>query len=759
MYYSDRLLGPDSYIFRWEDAARIPGLNNVTPISFPNCTAFDSVNAGEDCTSEEDCESVDPGSFPFSTCGASFNPWSLETCFIFDGTDRATPTINSRVISIVAQGQNYSNNLNASGDTSLTYTLLLGEQSPQYAATVQVPGLTIGSTGQMTIPAASTVTLNDQNLAGRPGGDYVFKVRITDADGQCIEQDVMLDVIITDNQVRSITTPDASPTVSLGSTLELTVTATDPDVATSLSISASPLANATLTQVGANPAIATFTFTPSPSQANQTFGVNFTGIDNVAEPLQCVINGQITVPPCVTNEDCNDNANCTTDTCVEDNCVNAPDDSQCDDTFFCNGAEICVPEVGCVSSPFDCDDDIACTDDDCNEDTDSSENVANDAACDDGNDCTADTCDPGSGDPETGCLNAPLAADTECGDLNGSDCNAPDTCDEFGNCLANLDAVGTPCSDDANDCTVDACNGFGSCTHFAVGADLACIDITEDAPPCLEASIGLVDDNISGEITVNTASGPTADTIEFSVLHTDCREFIDPAAGPDSFEFFLNGASLGVFSAEPNNTCTCAAPLNSYVITGAAVSANWNTGGNNTLRFVKTGGNTAFAWVQAQVAAGASASTVCVFDVNGGDCDVPNLCTAEFTFGSVDEMFAFSDPFRSLTPVSSTPFVIGDLPETIDISTLTDGLYVLCVEGDILLGADVAPNPTPFCTCGAGVQTVTITDPAVLSAWLSGGPNILRFAKNDNTPGFGNATAWARAVITSGASETTVCVF
>ena len=71
-------------------------------------------------------------------------------------------------------------------------------------------------------------------------------------------------------------------------------------------------------------------------------------------------------------------------------------DAACDNDVYCDGAETCDAYGHCQSgTDVDCDDSVTCTDDSCNEDTDSCDNVPNDALCDDGLYCNgAETCDP-----------------------------------------------------------------------------------------------------------------------------------------------------------------------------------------------------------------------------------------------------------------------------------------------------------------------------------------------------------------------------
>jgi len=255
-------LGTGTYILYWTDAARIAGINNVTGGPFVG------------------------GNTPFS----------LECKIIYDGTDRVTPSLSTQVNTTVAKGQLYSDNLNASGTGFLTYSFIVGSTSPRYGPTFNVPGITVDATGQIEIPPLSTAVLNENNLAGQPAGDYVFKAVITDPDGQYIEQDVLLDVVDTPNQVCFITASDPAPTVLVGQTLNLTISASDPDPLDNLTVTAFPsVANSILTQTTfGNNASATYSFTPDASQLG-TLGVNFTATDDGSPALSCVLNVQITV--------------------------------------------------------------------------------------------------------------------------------------------------------------------------------------------------------------------------------------------------------------------------------------------------------------------------------------------------------------------------------------------------------------------------------------------------------------------------------
>lgn len=266
-------LAQGHYIFYWVDVGRIDGIHNVS-------------------------------SDVLRPLPSSESPYSLEVCILFDGLPHSTPIINSLRNTTVAKGELYSNHLNASGDSTLTYTFLSGSDAPRYGWTTQIPGITLDSSGRVEIPSASTATLDEFNFAGEPAGDYIFKIEIRDQDDMYVEQDMLLDVISTPNRTCTITASSMNPTVSVGDTLVLTLTTSDPDPLNSLSISDFPgLANSTLTQVGVNAVTATYLFSPDAAQSAAVLGVNFTAVDDDVNPLSCVANVQITVLPLICGDD------------------------------------------------------------------------------------------------------------------------------------------------------------------------------------------------------------------------------------------------------------------------------------------------------------------------------------------------------------------------------------------------------------------------------------------------------------------------
>lgn len=90
---------------------------------------------------------------------------------------------------------------------------------------------------------------------------------------------------------------------------------------------------------------------------------------------------------CATNADCNDGIACTTDICNMGVCQNTPNNAVCSDGQFCNGAEICIPSLGCVVGTPPC---TECQT--CNEGLDQCDNLPNGTSCSGGGTCQNGVC-------------------------------------------------------------------------------------------------------------------------------------------------------------------------------------------------------------------------------------------------------------------------------------------------------------------------------------------------------------------------------
>lgn len=156
----------------------------------------------------------------------------------------------------------------------------------------------------------------------------------------------------------------------------------------------------------------------------------------------------VTIPICTTN--CDDNNQCTIDTCVNGECqhneVPLEDWKPCDDGDPCTYPDACIygecTSVGKVD-------------------------------CDDKNPCTEDACTGTDYQDPKGCIHTPITDNTEtktCDDANA--CSFMDHC-QFGECKGVMDAC-----DDYNPCTTDSCDkSSGECLHMPVQDGTTCDDV------------------------------------------------------------------------------------------------------------------------------------------------------------------------------------------------------------------------------------------------------------------------------------------
>lgn len=198
------------------------------------------------------------------------------------GVATSAPYLGSDVATGIGIGELYSQNLNASdpddvlGNGTLTYQAITGagEYAPD-TNVISIPKLT--ANGQIEIPTSTTSGMANNSK-------YVYKVRVTDDQGDYSERDVLL-TAVTPNKPPVINGLNTATGYDIndGQTQTITFNATDPNSGNTVTISGAGLPSwATLTQTPGNPATATLTLAPPVDANTRTYRLNFDAVDNDA---------------------------------------------------------------------------------------------------------------------------------------------------------------------------------------------------------------------------------------------------------------------------------------------------------------------------------------------------------------------------------------------------------------------------------------------------------------------------------------------
>ena len=158
----------------------------------------------------------------------------------------------------------------------------------------------------------------------------------------------------------------------------------------------------------------------------------------------------------------------------------------CDDDNECTQDRCDVNEHRCVHQEWDCSDGVACTQDLCR--AGECTHLPADNVCDDKNLCTEDQCSIAVGcwhrNVEQGCDDGLFCNgqdrcfEGQCRQHSGDPCRGAAACqavcqEQTDQCLA---PRGTPCEEDANECTQDQCGLDGQCEHLPVVASCSGAD-------------------------------------------------------------------------------------------------------------------------------------------------------------------------------------------------------------------------------------------------------------------------------------------
>lgn len=191
-----------------------------------------------------------------------------------------------------------------------------------------------------------------------------------------------------------------------------------------------------------------------------------------------------TEPLCTDNAECDDGVDCTEDSCTEDGqCDSSPDNSQCEYLYYCHPEQGCIPTGDECKVNADCDDDVDCTVDTCviSGADNTCTNEPDDSYCESDNPCIeGETCST-----VTGCIDG---TEVECPQTSAacmeSVCNPLDgLCED----------VFVDGADDDNDTYLDEICGGDDCDDLAQdvhpSADEDCDGVDDDCDGYTDLSV------------------------------------------------------------------------------------------------------------------------------------------------------------------------------------------------------------------------------------------------------------------------------
>jgi len=261
------------------------------------------------------------------------------------------------------------------------------------------------------------------------------------------------------------------------------------------------------------------------------------------------------------NKDCNDNDQCTTDTCTASTgaCVHEPLNVPvaCDDSNPCT-SDTCSPSAGCQHSDNNagaCTDNNACTDDVCS----AGVCVSTPKNCALLNtDCTVGACVNGA------CQAQPANANGSC-DEGLLACDATGKCDSAGHCVGSNDACGTlstacaPCTTEPGCSSGRLCTCQTGSTPPVILVNGRCVQSADEcnANPC--ATIATCHDptpdgSTTGDVICTCPGGYTGDG---KVAGTGCTD-IDECNGQNPCGIGSAPGGCNGTSPPGSYSCTCA---------------------------------------------------------------------------------------------------------------------------------------------------------------------------------------------------------
>ncbi|MBI2986154.1 MAG: hypothetical protein HYY45_05230, partial [Deltaproteobacteria bacterium] len=180
---------------------------------------------------------------------------------------------------------------------------------------------------------------------------------------------------------------------------------------------------------------------------------------------------------------------------------------------------------------------------------------------------------------------------------------------------------------------------------------------------------------LSGEVNIIEIHNPFPNglsEIRLELLHTRC-------GSTPTFNFSLAGTPIDSFAETVPQTgqpapglCTCTPGIETRIYDSPTTLALWNPadGASNLFHVDRSSAccDVALAWARVVLTGpGQPSKTYCLFDTDGGDCAITDLCVANLTWDSIQ---ADHDVGNELVAVLSEAYSNSTLPGCIDLSSL-----------------------------------------------------------------------------------------
>lgn len=194
---------------------------------------------------------------------------------------------------------------------------------------------------------------------------------------------------------------------------------------------------------------------------------------------------------------------------------------------------------------------------------------------------------------------------------------------------------------------------------------VACIGVSHAGPTELRASVTLAAGAAAGVLSIEEpASGPPAAIVV---------EWADGACGSDrSLNLYVNDVRFPIEAA-------CAPGVRSERIDDAAgIARAWRENGPNVARLEQAGRDGSVAWARVRVGEGMASPSTCLFDVGGGACGTPRRPRTGALRGAFEVSATLADG-RATSMRLREAFAGSRLPDSLDVSALSDGPHALCV--------------------------------------------------------------------------------